>query len=64
MISMYERNLHAIKIWRRALMKNIALLINDFKQKISVRIHRIQEAETLKEQVDRFADDPECEEVV
>lgn len=47
----YEKTLYSMKIQKNGLLKSMFELTKDFKQKICVRLHKIQETETLKETV-------------
>ena len=59
LVKKYQLTLISLKYNRRNLLKSVVDLAKDFKQSISLRLHKIQEIEKLKEQVLKFIDPEE-----
>ena len=54
LINKYQLTLISLKVNRRNLLKSVVNLAKDFKQSISLRLHKIQEIETLKEDIGKL----------
>lgn len=57
-VNSYESALTSLKVNRRNLLKSVVQLTKDFRQSLSVRLHMIQELESLKEEISQFIDNP------
>lgn len=54
-----EKTLISLKVNRRNLLKSAVELAKDFRQSLSLRLHKIQEIEELKDSISKFVDFPE-----